>query len=181
MAPPPPSIARPSSSSSRAAPGPDPPRQPLRAAGARHQAEPDLGQAEPRRRVGDDQVADERHLEPAAHRARLHGGDDRLGERLQEPVERAAGERDVVLDRAVAVEQALELGQVGARHEGLVARAGEHDRADAGVGRELARRRRRAPPARASASELTGGLSTVTTATPSAVSTRDGVAHRASP
>ena len=75
----------------------------------------------------------------------------------QEPVERAAGERDVVLDRAVSGEQALELRQVGSRHEGLVA---EPVRTTARVPGS--------PPSSAaasasasstpSASELTGGL-----------------------
>ena len=45
----------------------------------------------------------------------------------------------MVLDRAVAVEQALELRQVGASHECLVACAGEHDGPHAGVSGEARR------------------------------------------
>ena len=113
--------ARPSRSSSRAGPIPIRRGSARRASGPRHQAEPHLGQAEPRLGIGDDEVADERHLEPAAHRGSLDGRDDGLGDRLDEP-ERPPARSDVILDRAVTVEQALELGEVGACHEGLVAR-----------------------------------------------------------
>ena len=60
----------------------DEPRQALRAAGARNEAELDFRQAEPRARRGDAEMAAERHLEPAAERRAVHGRDRRLLDRL---------------------------------------------------------------------------------------------------
>ena len=65
------------------------PRQPLRAAGARQEAELHLGQRDLRARRGDAVVAAERQLEPAAHRHRVDRGDDRLGRRLDRADHRA--------------------------------------------------------------------------------------------
>ena len=121
-------------------PDPDSLRQPRRASRPGHQAEPHLGQAEPCLGIGDDEVADERHLEAATHRGGLDGRDDGLGHRLDEP-ERPPARSDVILDRAVTVQQALELRQVGACHEGSVAGTGEHDGPHAGIRGEARRGR----------------------------------------
>ena len=56
------------------------PRQPVHAAGRRHQPDARLGQAERGVLGGDDDVARERDLEPAAEREAVHRGDDRLPE-----------------------------------------------------------------------------------------------------
>ena len=57
-------------------------RQALRAAGAGQQAEVHLGQAAPRAGHGDAVVGAQRHLEPAAERRAVDGGDHRLGRAL---------------------------------------------------------------------------------------------------
>ena len=60
----------------------DQPRQPLSAAAARQDAQLDLGQAEPRFRVGHPEVAGHRHLEASAQGRAVDGGHERLGRLL---------------------------------------------------------------------------------------------------
>ena len=60
----------------------DQPRQALGAAGARHDPQGHLRQAEPGARGGNADVAGERHLEPAACGDAVDGGDHRLARRL---------------------------------------------------------------------------------------------------
>ncbi len=108
----------------RAAVAPRRPRsggQTLRSAGTGDQAEPHLREAEAGSRVGGDQVARERDLETSADRRGLRSGDDRLRQRLPER-EHAARRRGVLLDSVVDGEHPRELAEVGAGHEGLVAR-----------------------------------------------------------
>ena len=119
-------------------PGADAAGEPLRPACARHQPQAHLREAQPGARIGDDEIAHECHLEAPSHRRRLHGGDEGLRQR-REPVERPAAGRDVLLDRPVALEQPLELVEVGARHERLVAGPGEDDGAHAALRRERRR------------------------------------------
>ena len=100
-------------------------RQPLRAAGARDDAELDLGQAQLAHVLGGDAVvAAERQLQPAAQRRAVDGRHDRLGGRL-----------DAVdqLRQVGLLHLGLELGDVGAGRE-EPARAGQHDGLDAGIG-----------------------------------------------
>ena len=83
--------------------------QALGAAGARQEAELDLGQAEFRPRIGDPIVAGECEFEAAAQRGAVDGGDDRRAGGF-DPVEQGGKRR---LDG-----RAGELGDVGAAGEG---------------------------------------------------------------
>ena len=99
----------------------DEPRQKLRSTGARNDAELDFRQAQPRAGRGDAEMTAERHLEPAAERRAVHGGDRRLLDFF---------DRGDDLGEAGRLHRLAELGDVGAGHEGA-ARAREHDRLDA--------------------------------------------------
>ena len=105
----------------------DEPRQALRAARARDQAELDLGQAEPRAGRRDAEMAAQRELEPAAERRAVHRRDGRL---------RHLVERRDHVDQARRLRRLAELGDVGAGDEGA---------SRAGRSRSLRRSRRRAP------------------------------------
>ena len=113
----------------------DPPRETLGRAGAGHQPEPNLRRAEPRARIGDDEVADERDLEPASHRMRLHRRDDRLRERLP-AAERAPCRGGVLLDPLPRREPCRELLEIRPREERLLPRPGEDDGAHVSVAGE---------------------------------------------
>ena len=129
-------------------------RQALGPAGAGQQAELDLGQADPRRRRGDPEMAGERHLEAAAQRRAVQRRDDRLRHRLD------LGDD---LAEARGLRRLAEFGDVGAGEKGAPG-AGDDDRLD---GRVVARPGAApcASPARTSCfSALTGGLSTMTIA-----------------
>ena len=99
-------------------------RQPLGAAGARDQAELDLGQPEPRARRRHPEMAAERDLEAAAQRRAMHGGDDGLLARLDSG--------DHVDGRGLA-RRLAEFADVGAGNEGAPG-ADDHDGSDAGIG-----------------------------------------------
>src|SRR5262245_1420712 len=110
-------------------------RQPLRPARAGHDADLDLGLPELRRVGGDDDVARERDLAPAAERVAGDRRDHRLAHLLHAlPV---AG--DVVGLVHVHVRPARHRPDVRARGKGLLA-AGQNDRADAIVRVELEER-----------------------------------------
>ena len=98
-------------------------RQALRAAGARQEAELDLGQAEPRGGSGDAIVAAERRLEAAAERRAVQRRDDRLRGVLhrRDDVVQVGGCGGLPNSR-----------DVGAGDEGA-ARADQHDRVDVGI------------------------------------------------
>ena len=98
-------------------------RQPLRAARARDQAELDLGQAEPRARGRDAEMAAHGELEPTTERRAVHRRDRRLLD--------VVDQRDHV-DQARRLRGLAELGDVGARDE-CAARAGHDDRFHARV------------------------------------------------
>ena len=105
--------------------GADGARETLRAAGARNDAELDLGQAELAHVLGRNAVvAAERQLQAAAESGAVDGGDNRLG-RLLDRVDQGRQERLLHL--------ALEFRDVGAGGEEL-ARARQHDGFDAGIG-----------------------------------------------
>ena len=104
-------------------------RQPLRAAVAWHESELHLGLTELRGLRRDANVARHRELAAAAEREAIHGGDHRLGRRLEATKHVLAALRERLRrDRAVL----LELGDVGAGDEGA-AGAGEDDAANARV------------------------------------------------
>jgi hypothetical protein len=110
-------------------------RQALRAAGPGDDAQLDLGLTELGRVGGDHDVAHHRQLAATAQREAGHCGDHRLADRADGfPV---AGDQVAGVGRDEVV-----LGQhadVGAGGKGFVA-AGDHDRADAGVGVEASQR-----------------------------------------
>ncbi len=113
-------------------------RQPLCAAAARDQPELDLGLAE-RRVVGADaDVAAHRELEPAAEAEAADRGDERRPRRvhpvaeLLDPARRAA----LGVPPPTPLAQRRELLDVRAGDERPLARAAQHDRADAVVGVE---------------------------------------------
>ncbi len=95
----------------------DQPRQPLGAAGARHQAELDLGQAEPRARRRDPEMAAERDFEAAAERGAVQGRHHRLRHRVDDFDHVDGGRRHRRL---------VELGDVGAGNEGAAGRSDHH-------------------------------------------------------
>src|SRR5499433_3072648 len=107
--------------------------QAMDATGAGHEAHAGLGQAEAGGVGGDDDVAGQRHLETAAERVAVDGGDDGL------PVGRAVGEAaEAALGHAYHV--AAMLGgeaQVVACGEGLVAGAGEDAHPQIGIALEV--------------------------------------------
>ena len=100
----------------------------MRAAGAGHDAELDLGLAELRVVPGDDDVAGHRQLAAAAQGEAAHRGDDRLAD-APDPV--PVGER--VLAGQVGRVLDGELLDVGAGREGALPVAGEHDDPAVGV------------------------------------------------
>ena len=93
-------------------------RQALGAAGARQQAEFDLGQAEPCVLGRDAEMAGERDLEAAAERRAVNGGNDRLRRVLH---------RAQHLVQARRHRRLAEFGDVGAGDKGAAA-AGQNDR-----------------------------------------------------
>ena len=109
--------------------------QPLRAAGARHDAELDLGLAELGGVGGDDEVAHHGELAAAAERE----AGDRRDRRLAAARDAVPG-RDEVLLVGLHVGLGLHLLDVGAGGERLLA-AGDDDAADAVVGLEGVERR----------------------------------------
>ncbi len=113
-------------------------RQALAAAPAGDQPERDLGLPElgVRRRVAD--VAGERDLAAAAERVAVDGRDRGLRHRLEQTPDLVAdlGELARLLGRDLA-----HVLEVGAADEGAVARAGEHDAANARVLAQLAQAR----------------------------------------
>ena len=125
--------------------GADPARQPLGAAGAGDQPEACLGEAELGPTIGDDQVAGEGELEPAAGSRAIDRGDHR---HLDPPPggEDRAGDADVVLHLGAVAQRLLQLVQVGAGRERLAAGTGEDDGADLAVGGDLGGGGRRALP-----------------------------------
>ncbi len=113
----------------------DEPRQPLRRAGARQDADRDLRLTETGRLGGEDEVAHQRQLAAAAERVAGDGSDDRLAA-PRDPLPRRGDEvREIDVDERTA----LHLLDVGAGSECLLV-AGQHDRAD-GVVRPRARSR----------------------------------------
>ncbi len=96
----------------------DQPRQALSAARARQQAELDLGQADPRSRDGDAEMAGQRQLEAAAQGGAVQCGDDRLRHRLD------LGDD---LAEARGLRRLAEFGDVGAGEKGPSG-AGDHRR-----------------------------------------------------
>ncbi len=95
----------------------DQPRQPLRAAGARDDAELDLRQPETRARRGDAEMAGERQFQPTPERGPVQGRNDRLADGLDR--------RNDVGQHGLA-RRLAELGDVGAGDEGAP-RTGNHD------------------------------------------------------
>ncbi|MNN57660.1 hypothetical protein D3C81_1726580 [compost metagenome] len=91
--------------------------QALRAAGARQQAEMDFGQAAFRAARGNAVVAHQRHLQSAAERGAVDGGDHRLG---------AVLDGRLHLGQPGRHQRLAELGDIGAGNEGL-AGTGQHD------------------------------------------------------
>ena len=103
--------------------GADQARQPLRAAGARQEAELDLGQPHLPRGDGDAIVTGQTDLEPAAERRAVNGGHHGLGARFD------------LLEHAVQIGRLgrlAELADIGARDEGAPAADDDHG-ADAGI------------------------------------------------
>jgi hypothetical protein len=98
--------------------------QPVDAAGAGQDAEPDLGQAENRTRVRDPQVRGERQFEPAAEAVPGDGGDRGLGKRRHGLVDSA---RALVVRLDGLRCHRGQLGRVGTGREDLVP-SGDHDR-----------------------------------------------------
>jgi len=98
-------------------------RQPLGAAGARDQAELDLGQPQPRARRRHPEMAAERDFEAAAERRAVQGGDHRLGARL---------DRFDHVDGGGLSCRLAEFADVGAGNEGAPG-ADDHDRGNTGV------------------------------------------------
>ena len=109
--------------------------QALRAARAGDHAELDLGLAELGGVGGEDEIAHHRELASAAERESGDGGDDRLA-RLRDVL--PAG--DEVAEESLGEGLVLHLLDVGAGGERLLG-AGQHDRADGGVGLEGFERR----------------------------------------
>ena len=95
-------------------------RDPVHAARRRHQADVDLRRAELRRLVGDDQVARQGDLEPAADSVAVHRGDDRLPalEVARDAAEDDLGSAGVRLSPSAVLGVVL---QVVARAEGPLA------------------------------------------------------------
>ena len=110
--------------------GADEPRQPLRAAAARDQAELDLGLAELRVVGADPDVAAHRELEAAAEAVAVDRGDEGRVGRVHAVAERmqSAGGATLV---AAGLAQRRELLDVGTGDEGALAGASQHDRARA--------------------------------------------------
>src|SRR5437868_6911812 len=106
--------------------------QVLHRARAVAEAHPRGGNAEARVVRGNAQVAKIRDVEPAAEAVAADHGDGRLVE-LGEPCLRALADLLVARDRLRARALLLELRDVGARDERLVARAGEHHCPHVGV------------------------------------------------
>ena len=102
-------------------------RQALRAADARHDAERDLGLAEPRSVGGDDDVAHHGELAAAAEAVAGDGGDERLAH-----LRHAGGRRRLIARESLDEGKGRHLLDVGAGGEGLL-RAGDDDRADIGI------------------------------------------------
>ena len=100
----------------------DQPRQPLRAFGARDDAEVHLGLAQLRVGHGDAVVPGHRHLEPAAERRAVDRHDDRLGRVFDAP----AAARASRARRVAAPGELLEAVDVGAGDEGASC-AHDHD------------------------------------------------------
>jgi enoyl-CoA hydratase/carnithine racemase len=106
------------------------PRQPLRAARAGDDAEPDLGLAELRGLRGEDQVAHHRPFAPAAQREAVDRGDDgQAGAGQLLP-----GRGDEVLAIGLAERLGGHLLDVRASGERLLARAGQDEAAQPRVG-----------------------------------------------
>jgi hypothetical protein len=101
-------------------------REALGSAAAGDDAEVDLGLAEARRLARDADVARERQLAAAAETEAVNHGDDGLGEGIDGGEERAPGHHVALRDGGAP----LELTDVGARDESLLARAGDDDDAD---------------------------------------------------
>src|SRR5437868_4493178 len=114
---------------------------------ARAVAEAHLGGGNAEARVvrGNAQVAKIRDVEPAAEAVAADHGDGRLVE-LGEPCLRALADLLVARDRLRARALLLELRDVGARDERLVARAGEHHCPHVGVRGKVVERARHCLP-----------------------------------
>jgi hypothetical protein len=98
---------------------------------------PDLGLAEARVLGGDGEIAGQRHARAGADRVAVERRDHRLAlvPDLEEELEIRAHQRFELVERRVG-----DLLHVPAGAEGALAGAGEHDRADAGIGRERVER-----------------------------------------
>jgi hypothetical protein len=96
---------------------------PVRINSAGDDAEVDLGLAEARRLAGDAHVAGEGEFAAAAEAEAVNHGDDGLGERIDGGEERARRHHVALRDGRAP----LELRDVGARDESLLARAGDDD------------------------------------------------------
>ena len=94
-------------------------------------AEVDLGLAEARRVGREADVAGQRELAAAAEGEAVDGGDPGLRRSLDRGDGPATEPRRLA---GVFGGHGAKLGDVGAGHEGLVAGAGQHDRAHRGVG-----------------------------------------------
>src|SRR5690606_1085627 len=107
----------------------DQPGQEVRAAVARHQADPDVTLREPGRPGGEPHVTHERHVHPGAHRHPVHRGDQRLLQVLDRPrhLVDPVGQHALALDRGRL--DLVERLQVDAAAE-AVAGAGQHDHPD---------------------------------------------------
>ena len=106
-------------------------RQPVHAAGRGHEPDARLGQAQRGVLGGDDDVARERDLEPAAEREAVHRGDDRLHQIEARGEAAEAGLRHA---RHAVLGGPLE---IVAGRERALARAGEDRDPAVGVGREV--------------------------------------------
>ena len=111
-------------------PGAQPPQRQLRPAAAGYQADGDLGQAEHRVLVRNDDVAAHRELAAAAERVAVHGGHRGLGQ-VSHPAERRA--EHLALPQDLRVGHGVAFLEIRARAERLRPRGAEHDRPDAGV------------------------------------------------
>ena len=107
--------------------------QQLERADAIADSEPRGRDREGRASAGDAQVAGDGEAEAAPHAIAADHGDGRPV-RIAEPLGGAFRELVVGRDRLLARAQGRELGDVGARDEGLLAGALEHDHADRGIG-----------------------------------------------
>jgi hypothetical protein len=105
---------------------PNHPRQGLRAAATRHDADRHLGQREARAAHGIGEVADQHCLQPAGIGVTIDHGDDRHRQ-LQQRI--AAAFEDLVLVLPCRLRHAAALLQIAAGTKDTVAGAGQHDTA----------------------------------------------------